>query len=33
MRQAIEGAGCQLWYLPAYQPDLNPIENAFMQNR
>jgi transposase len=29
VRQAIEQAGCQLWYLPAYSPDLNPIENAF----
>jgi transposase len=29
VRQAIEGAGCTLWYLPAYSPDLNPIENAF----
>jgi transposase len=29
VRAAIEGAGCELWYLPAYSPDLNPIENAF----
>ncbi len=29
VREAIEKAGCQLWYLPAYSPDLNPIENAF----
>jgi transposase len=29
VRAAIEGAGCQLWYLPAYSPDLNPIANAF----
>jgi transposase len=29
VRAAIEAAGCQLWYLPAYSPDLNPIENAF----
>jgi transposase len=20
---------CELWYLPAYSPDLNPIEEAF----
>jgi transposase len=20
---------CQLWFLPAYSPDLNPIEEAF----
>jgi transposase len=29
VRAAIEKVGCQLWYLPAYSPDLNPIENAF----
>jgi transposase len=29
VREAIEKAGCELWYLPAYSPDLNPIENAF----
>ena len=29
VREAIEGAGCRLLYLPAYSPDLNPIENAF----
>jgi transposase len=29
VRRAIEKAGCQLWYLPPYSPDLNPIENAF----
>jgi transposase len=29
VRLAIEKAGCELWYLPAYSPDLNPIENAF----
>jgi transposase len=29
VREAIEKAGCQLWYLPPYSPDLNPIENAF----
>jgi transposase len=29
VRQAIEGAGCQLLYLPPYSPDLNPIEQAF----
>ncbi len=27
--QAIEDAGAQLLYLPAYSPDFNPIENAF----
>jgi transposase len=29
VRRAIEGAGCRLLYLPAYSPDLNPIEQAF----
>ena len=29
VREAIEGAGAQLFYLPPYSPDLNPIENAF----
>lgn len=29
VRQAIEAAGAQLRYLPAYSPDLNPIEQAF----
>jgi len=25
--QAVAAAGCQLWYLPPYSPDLNPIEH------
>ena len=29
VREAVEAAGCRLEYLPAYSPDLNPIENAF----
>nr|WP_307422341.1 IS630 family transposase [Labrys monachus] len=29
VRQAIEAAGAELLYLPAYSPDLNPIENLF----
>jgi len=29
VREAIEGAGCRLLYLPPYSPDLNPIEWAF----
>jgi len=29
VREAIEGAGCRLLYLPPYSPDLNPIEMAF----
>ena len=28
-REAIEGAGAALWFLPPYSPDLNPIELAF----
>jgi transposase len=28
-RQAIEARGASLWYLPAYSPDLTPIEAAF----
>ena len=27
--EAIEAAGCQLIYPPAYSADLNPIKNAF----
>jgi transposase len=29
VRELIEGVGCELLYLPAYSPDLNPIEEAF----
>jgi len=29
VRELIEGAGCELLYLPPYSPDLNPIEEAF----
>jgi transposase len=29
VRGLIEDKGCQLWLLPAYSPDLNPIEEAF----
>lgn len=29
VRQAIEGAGARLVYLPPYSPDFNPIEMAF----
>jgi transposase len=31
VREAIEAAGAELRYLPAYSPDLNPIENASSQ--
>ena len=27
--EAIEAAGCDLWYLPPYSPDLNPIEKLW----
>lgn len=29
VRQLIEAAGCRLLFLPAYSPDLNPIEQAW----
>lgn len=29
VRQALEAVGCRVEYLPAYSPDLNPIEMAF----
>jgi transposase len=29
VRQAIEGAGCSLLYLPPYSPELNPIEECW----
>jgi transposase len=29
VREAIEAVGCDLWYLPAYSPDLNPIEKLW----
>ncbi len=29
VRELIEQSGCELWFLPAYSPDLNPIEEAF----
>ena len=28
-RALIEARGAELWFLPAYSPDLNPIEEAF----
>jgi transposase len=28
-RELIEARGAELWLLPAYSPDLNPIEEAF----
>lgn len=29
IRPLIEAAGCELWFLPAYSPDYNPIEPIF----
>lgn len=29
VREMIESRGCQLWFLPPYSPDYNPIEEAF----
>jgi transposase len=29
VRDLIEERGCQLWLLPPYSPDMNPIEEAF----
>jgi transposase len=29
VRQMIEAKGCEVMFLPAYSPDLNPIEEAF----
>ena len=28
-REMIQNCGCQLWFLPTYSPDLNPIEQAW----
>ena len=29
IRELIEARGAELWFLPSYSPDLNPIEEAF----
>jgi transposase len=29
VRELIESVGAELWYLPAYSPDLNPIEKMW----
>lgn len=29
VRTLIEACGCEVWYVPAYAPDLSPIEEAF----
>jgi len=28
VREFVEARGCELFYLPAYSPDLNPLEEA-----
>jgi len=27
IKEIVEAAGCEIWYLPPYSPDLNKIEN------
>jgi transposase len=29
IRTLVEARGCELWFLPAYSPDVSPIEEAF----
>lgn len=29
VRELIEARGCEVWFLPSYSPDMNPIEEAF----
>ena len=29
VREAVEAVGAEIWYLPPYSPDFNPIENLF----
>ncbi len=29
VRELVEARGTQVWFLPSYSPDLNPIEEAF----
>jgi transposase len=33
VREHIEARGCELWFLPAYSPDFNPIEEAFSKTK
>jgi transposase len=32
-RNLVEGRGAEFLFLPSYSPDLNPIEEAFSQDR
>ncbi len=29
VRELVEARGCEVWFLPPYSPDMNPIEEAF----
>ncbi len=29
VREFVEARGCEVWFLPPYSPDMNPIEEAF----
>ena len=31
VQDLVDNAGCLLWFLPAYSPDMNPIEEVFSQ--
>jgi transposase len=33
MHRLVEAAGCELLFLPAYSPDLSPVEEAFSRSR
>jgi transposase len=33
VRELIEKRGCELWFLPAYSPDLHPIEEALSKTK
>jgi hypothetical protein len=33
VRDLVEGKGCELWLLPSYSPDMNPIEEPFPRRR
>ena len=31
VRELIEERGAEVWFLPSYSPDMNPIEEAFLE--